>query len=250
MAQELTVQIKTTSDVPEAMNKAKAATSGFDKQVEGIAKKFAGSFKDIFLSFLGPMALVGATIGYISSLIDRSIQRSKDAISLAIEGSSLIESGQSDLARQNARDEEVKKAKEDAAAAPQANAAKAQDLGKGDAILKQMIDDGKMFDAATIILGLNRASTNKAFQDTAAKMATESQKASGVSYGKEFTAPNGFSNVIGVGANPVIEAMTAQLEEARIHTALLEQIANRGYGEVVDFTKEPQRYPGRGSIPQ
>jgi len=58
MAQDLTVNIKTTSDVPQAMDRAKGATDSFGKQVEGISKKFAGSFKDIFLSFLGPMALI------------------------------------------------------------------------------------------------------------------------------------------------------------------------------------------------
>ena len=51
MAQDLTVNIKTTSDVPQAMDKAKAATNSFSNQVEGIGKKFASSFKDIFLSF-------------------------------------------------------------------------------------------------------------------------------------------------------------------------------------------------------
>lgn len=43
-----------------------------------------------------------------------------------------------------------------------------------------------------------------------------------------FKGPEGFSNVIGVGANPVMEAMTAQLEEQRKQTALLERIANPG----------------------
>jgi hypothetical protein len=43
-----------------------------------------------------------------------------------------------------------------------------------------------------------------------------------------FKGPEGFSNVVGVGANPVMEAMTAQLDEQRKQTALLERIANAG----------------------
>jgi hypothetical protein len=43
-----------------------------------------------------------------------------------------------------------------------------------------------------------------------------------------FKGPEGFSNVVGVGANPVMEAMTAQIEEARKQTALLERIAAGG----------------------
>jgi hypothetical protein len=234
------------------MDKAKAATSGFDKQVEGIGKKFSGAFKDIFLSFLGPMALIGTTLAFISSLIDKNIQKSKDAIAMAEEGTStLIDAGQTDLARQNAQDEAVAKAKENAANVSQANAAKAQDLGKGDAILAKMWETGNKWQAASIVLGLNRASTNEAFQKTAAGMATESQKASGAGSGKDFVAPTGFSNVIGVGANPVMEAMTAQLEEQRLQTALLQQIADKGQPPSADFTKEPaSRYPGRGYIPE
>jgi len=44
-----------------------------------------------------------------------------------------------------------------------------------------------------------------------------------------FKGPDGFSNVIGVGANPVMEAMTAQLEEQRKQTALLEVMAGYGF---------------------
>ena len=43
--------------------------------------------------------------------------------------------------------------------------------------------------------------------------------------GGAFKGPEGFGNVIGVGANPVMEAMNAQLEEARKTNALLEKIA-------------------------
>jgi hypothetical protein len=53
-----------------------------------------------------------------------------------------------------------------------------------------------------------------------------------------FKGPEGFSNVIGVGANPVIEAMSAQLEEAQKQTALLEKIASPEGGVPKDFTKD------------
>ena len=56
-----------------------------------------------------------------------------------------------------------------------------------------------------------------------------------------FKGPEGFSNVVGVGANPVIEAMTMQLEETRKQTALLEILANPGgAGVPIDFTKVEQ----------
>jgi hypothetical protein len=43
---------------------------------------------------------------------------------------------------------------------------------------------------------------------------------------------------VGVGANPVMEAMSAQLEEAKKQTALLDKIANPGVGMPDDFTKK------------
>jgi len=52
-----------------------------------------------------------------------------------------------------------------------------------------------------------------------------------------FKGPEGFSNVVGVGANPVMEAMNAQLEEAQKQTALLERIASPEGGVPKDFTK-------------
>lgn len=54
-----------------------------------------------------------------------------------------------------------------------------------------------------------------------------------------FKGPEGFSNVIGVGANPVMEAMTAQLEEQRKQTALLERMANAGFSPADGWMTAP-----------
>ena len=56
----------------------------------------------------------------------------------------------------------------------------------------------------------------------------------------DFKGPEGFGNVIGVGPNPVMEAMNAQLEEQQKQTALLEKIANPAGGVQTDFTKTPE----------
>jgi hypothetical protein len=79
MAQDLTVNIKTTSDVPQAMDKAKTATVGLSKQVEDIQKKFSTSFKDIFLSVLGPMALFGTAIALIGRIIADNQRKQEEA---------------------------------------------------------------------------------------------------------------------------------------------------------------------------
>ena len=53
-----------------------------------------------------------------------------------------------------------------------------------------------------------------------------------------FRAPEGFSNVVGVGANPVLQAMDEALTESKKQTGLLEQIATTTKtGNYDDFTK-------------
>jgi hypothetical protein len=61
-----------------------------------------------------------------------------------------------------------------------------------------------------------------------------------------FKGPEGFGNVVGVGANPVIEAMNAQLEAAQETNAILREIANGG-GASTDFTKANSS-PSRASL--
>ena len=59
-----------------------------------------------------------------------------------------------------------------------------------------------------------------------------------------FKAPEGFSNVVGIGANPVLQAMDEALAESKKQTSLLEDIA--GGGKKVffnDFTKTQQPSP-------
>jgi hypothetical protein len=83
----------------------------------------------------------------------------------------------------------------------------------------------------------NAAAAAAAAQTAAQKASDDAAKAKGTT----FKGPEGFSNVVGVGANPVIEAMTMQLEETRKQTALLEILANPGGGGVpIDFTKVEQ----------
>jgi hypothetical protein len=62
---------------------------------------------------------------------------------------------------------------------------------------------------------------------------------------RDFKSPQGFSNVIGVGANPVMEAMTAQLDEAKKTNALLEAIAS-GKGTSDGWLTAPA--PSRASM--
>ena len=88
MAQSLEVNIKTTSDVPQAMDKAKAATSGFQSQLDAIGKKFSTAFKDIALGFIAPMIILQSIISFISASIAKAKQDAKDGLELIAKGES------------------------------------------------------------------------------------------------------------------------------------------------------------------
>ena len=94
MAQSLELNIKTTSDVPQAMDKAKSATVSFGKQVEDIQKKFSTAFKDIFLGFTAPMVLLQSAISYISAAMAEAKQNAKDGLDLISQGKSAFSSAE------------------------------------------------------------------------------------------------------------------------------------------------------------
>jgi hypothetical protein len=81
----------------------------------------------------------------------------------------------------------------------------------------------------------------------AAKQASETksdaQKALDVQGKGAMAGAEGFSNVVGVGANPVLAAVTAQLDEQRKQTFLLQQIAMGGSYTPPDFTKQQTGNP-------
>jgi hypothetical protein len=263
MGQSLEVNVKTTSDVPDALNKAKTATADFGKQVETISKKFSNSFKDIFISFAAPLVLLNRIIGDI----DAAIQRNRDNMRKGMED---ISSGDNKVATEQERimarflmeRAKSKQAATETAAGREAIAGQYVDQNQLDFLLNKPVSFfaglmgelgiGKGFgyqfvqQAAAERFNANNPEEVKAQAEANAKAAqAEAMNKSPTS----FKTPEGFGNVVGVGANPVIEAMTLQLEEARKQTLLLEAISqssNGGGGVPVDFTKSPT--PSRASL--
>jgi hypothetical protein len=296
MAQDLTVNIKTTSDVPQAMDKAKAATVSFGKQVDDIGKKFSMAFKDIAFAFVAPLVLLNSAISAISSAIAKAKQDTKDVLDFASKGTSAFaDKGATAMARAaertsaTSKDKNLSKKQREVAAQAMLDAGDEQGVfgdSEANLALKQYLDEGEgkgvlemtrrrakhasMFTGVSSIAGdaemqdvLSRRaglSNDRAAlfapEDPAAAAAaqTAAQKASddaAKAKGTTFKGPEGFSNVIGVGSNPVIEAMTVQLEESRKQTALLEVIARpaTGGGVPVDFTKDStSSTPSRASM--
>ena len=245
MAQDLTVNIKTTSDVPQAMDRAKAATVSFGQQVEGINKKFSMAFKDVFLSYLGPLALLAVAINYIGKLIDDNRKKNEDANRAAIEGTNALMSAE-DKYYANKRNNE-KKVKEDTEEAKTQRETTTREFLQSDPrgadILKYAPQSREA--GLTVSQLAFKVAKEKSVQDQVQALIAEDIKKNpmaGAPAGQDkttaFKGPEGFSNVVGVGANPVLEAMTAQTEIALQQLAELQKLNAKGNDTQTDFTKD------------
>ena len=262
MAQDLTVNIKTTSDVPQAMDRAKTATTEFGKQAEAVNKRFKDSIKDIILSTVGPMAALALVTNKINEYFERIKQAQVDANQSAIDGiNERMAKEDVYYARKVARMKEDKKQSESAKLQPQTTAF---EFLMNDPRAKDIF--GFRADNKTPAFGMGGQTVSEQqaeflssrvnVQEQIRKIIAEDLAKNGMipksgdtvkdKTATNFKGPEGFSNVVGVGANPVMEAMNAQLEEQRKQTALLEQIASPNGGVPADFTKSST--PSRAAL--
>jgi len=233
MAQDLTVNIKTTSDVPQAMEKAKSATVSFSKQVEDIQKKFSTAFKDIFLGFTAPMILLNGAISLVSRLIAENQKKQEEANKAAIDGTNELMSAEDRYwARKQDRE---KKDKENVEQAKLTREQITEEFLRSEdprasKILERAQSMPKGPFGEITAYGLAR---DPAVQKEVQAIIAEDAKKNPIEPDKPttFKGPEGFSNVVGVGANPVMEAMTAQLEEQKKTNEILTQIATNNGGQ-------------------
>jgi len=244
---ELSTKISTTSDIPDAMDKAKKATVSFEKQVQDIGKKFSTAFKDIAFAFVAPLVIVNNLIGFISEAIAKAKQDAQDGLNLLAKGETMY-----------ATDEEKKAANFFAAKKRTEDEQKSVLQGKAE-LARQFMNTKEGSNLAGIYanrkgitepegqaLYFKMLAHDKQFQDEALKAFLASPE--GKAYqpifdskkDQNFKGPEGFSNVVGVGANPVMEAMAEQTELARQQLAELQKLnANSGNAGVpIDFTKD------------
>ena len=245
MAQSLEVNIKTTSDVPQAMDKAKAAISGLGSQVEGISKKFSTSFKDIFLSYLGPMAVLSGVMAYIGKAIAENEKKRQDAHQAAINDTNDLMSAQ-DRYYEKKRDNE-KKTKAQVEEAKVTREEVTKDFLENDPRGKAILDEIKsalppgMASAASFNLASN-ASKGPTIQNRVQAFLAEDLKNNPASASPATNltkdTPLG-SGVIGVGASPQIAlAMEANTKLDSIDSKLGE-LVNAG------IARDPTKPLGR-----
>lgn len=246
MAQDLTVNIKTTSDVPQAMDKAKSAAGSFDKQVQDIGMKFKNSFKDIFLGFTAPMVILNTLIGAISDKIAEAKRQAQ-------EGFDLIASGETKFATSEEKKfanflkvkAAMEKEQKDVEEGKIEMTRKFLETDAGKKFLEQEARDSGRRRQLNPNVAVHYESVRKAAME-AFLNSEEGKKFKPMFEDKEpqqkpgtFKGPEGFGTVVGVGANPVLEKMTRQNEiMEEIKLILQEQsIQNRGGSVPSPFTE-------------
>jgi len=245
MAQDLTVNIKTTSDVPQAMEKAKKATDNFDKQLGGIGAKFSNSFKDIFLGFTAPMVILQSLIGAISGAIEKAKQDAREGLDLIAKGETLFATtDEAKMARFLKLKEATEKEAELVKAGRQSMTEKfLTETEAGKAIMKKRREEASDEDYVNPTI----MSMVPEYQKMALEAFLNSEE--GRKYAPIFEAeqnklkpgtfkgPEGFGSVIGVGANPVMEAMTKQVEVLEEIKLILQESMPSGGGVPPSFTE-------------
>ena len=245
MSNSVKYSIDGDTNAEQVSGRVKASLNGLDKQMEGIGKRFGNSFKDIFLSFLGPMALMGAAMAYIGKLIADNQKKRDDANQAAIDQTNKLMSAEDNYyankrnneAKNKATVEEAKTQRETTTREFLENDPRGKDI-TASAVDKNMMLFGFTYQNHEMAARMPR------IQEQVQALISGDMKSAGAGTGDvrgtPFKSPEGFSNVVGVGANPVLDAMNEQLVLLKTTNDLLTEIARgkSGGGVPVDFTKQ------------
>lgn len=239
------VQFSITGDTnaEQVAGRAKAAVGGLEKQMDGIGKRFGSGFKDIFLSFLGPMALLSTAMAFIGKMIADNQKKQEDANKAAIDGTNALMSAE-DKYWANKRNNE-KKAAEDTEEAKTAREGITEQFletkaGEKIVVREMMARSSSTGETSTSLRDLARDPKVQAEVQAIIAEDMKANPAAGAAAIKDttFSGPAGFSNVIGVGANPVLQYMTRQTDiQQEILEILKQNRANEGEGVPAPWTE-------------
>jgi len=253
---ELSAKISTTSDIPQAMDKAKTATVSFSKQVDDISRKFSTAFKDIAFGFVAPLIIVNKIMSSISDAFAASKQMSKDALAFGSEESNKYVSEQESAVRRliNLRNEDKKNRGLGERGTREGYADVLMNEGRD--IFNQNRKTGQGFrpyKEGDIFKGFDQIAAEEMSKNPKIRAQIDALVAKTLPGLKEekapystYSAPQGVNAVVGMGNNAAMDAMNAQLEENRKQTALLQQIAQGGGNVPSDFTKGNPHETGYG----
>lgn len=267
MSQSLELNIKTTSDVPQAVDRAKEAITSLEKRASGvkvttaggaveqtttkatsaigsqfdkIGKSFGNTISSVFLSFAGPLAIVSGIIGFLGEKIAEANQLAEDGLNRIAEGKSkLVSDEESKMAAFfKAKDASEKEKREVQAGKAEMTRRFLDETPEGIKIKRTAVDDFAVT-AMTRDPELQKKALAAFLASDEGKKYSKIFESEKATKENSFRAPEGFSNVVGVGANPVLQAMDEALTESKKQTGLLEEIATTTKsGNYLDFTKK------------
>ena len=229
------------TNVEDVEGRIKKSTTSIEKQIDGIGNKFKTAFKDIFLSFLGPMALLHLALNYITKAIDERNAKIKEAQEAAVKGENpYISEETTMMARGLADRRKDREDKEQAALSREKNTFDflEESAENRDKVMAKLGVKGFIkYGLASYGYASKQEDVQKAAEEVDKENAMKNPQTA--FQNKDFKSPEGYSNVVGVGASPMLEAMTQQLEEQKMHTYLLQQLVNgSGGANPPDFTKD------------
>jgi hypothetical protein len=254
MSNVVKFSINGDTNADQVTDKVKKSVSNLEKNIQGIENRFKSFGKDLFLSFAAPMVLLNAAMSAISGAIQDARRRAQEGLDLLAKGDSMFVSSHERrmaayLKERQERDKESESAKEGRAESTKLflettpegqkllSELRRENLGNylinprftanmagREDVQKRALD---AFSASPEGQAALKWEETQQKQKENQKQESENQ----ASVQKEvdrmptsFKGPEGFSNVVGVGANPVLEAMASQLEEAKKTNELLAQL--------------------------
>lgn len=250
MSQDVTYNIKGTSDVPQQTEKAKKAMSEMDKQTAAIGKKFSEAGKDLFLSFLAPVALIHQAISFIGDAIAKARQDAKDAVDFAA-GVKLEDINKSPVdvitrflaqkLKVDIRTEEEQKNAERARREVTREFLVRDPRGQEYYRKNAPVDLASGMQESAAILAFNKDTQDAVFkmaaEDAKKALADEQQKAQDEKNKKEPALFAGDNSTFGVGLSPQMNLLNQQVELQKQANEYLAVIANAA-GTTSDFTKD------------
>jgi hypothetical protein len=232
------------TNVDQVVDKTNKGLNGIEKNAKRVNDAFTMSASSFFLKFLGPMALLQMAISAISDSMEKAKQTAEAGFNTLASGEDKYASEQeSRMAAFFKQREDEAKAMQESEAGRKASTEKFfEDRGFWKSVFEAPVST---FAVLMGEFGIGSGAGAKWIQKGASEDWAKAQKAEGKKMenggatGTTFKGPEGFSNVVGVGANPVMEKMTRQneiMEEIKI--ILQEQfILNRNGSVPAPFTE-------------
>lgn len=270
MSNVVKFSINGDTNADQVTDKVKKSVSTLEKNIKGIEDRFKNFGKDLFLSLAAPMVVLNKVINDVEASMARSRENARKGLDDIASGENKMATEREVRMARFIKAQTEKREYEEQTAAGRAEAAgRFVDENQMDFLLNKpvsyftaLINEmtggfiGKGFGykfvqeaamerfEAKNPIDPNDPNSPAKLAESARKQreATEAQTAAQKEVDKmptTFKGPENFSNVVGVGANPVIEAMASQLEEVKKTNELLAQLVDSNVNRSTSWMESP-----------